>query len=442
MYSKECYMRKIENREIDIMEMLKYVLRQWKKVVIFIFVIFVLMLSVKGYSYQINKTKQITLTVEQLGDASMQKVEDIIKLKEKLYKFEEYKKNSAYMNINPMNSKVITLQYFITASNEDYVNAIYDLYANYIDQGSFKEQLSKKMETKIDNPADLISVVEPYKISEEKKTEKRVLCIRINVPDETDGQEIAEAVKEGLANYQIDTVSKVVGKHDLRFISESNYTELDEHVRAVQNDLEKMINETKTQIANAESQLTNLERAALQQKITGVESEVADAESSNVFSLKFLALALVVSIFVVIGMYSVYYLINNKLKSAKEMSEIFDIPYVEWNKRESGDDKQEIVRKELEFLCEIRDVKDVFVSCLDKSVERKCLESVFSEISGIEFVVGYNIYDSKFDLEMAKKHKNVILVVRPDRTSYDNIVKLLSKCEYLGIRIIGAVSME
>ena len=42
MYSKEQYMEKIENREVTISDLLKYNMKQWKKIALISVVIFIL----------------------------------------------------------------------------------------------------------------------------------------------------------------------------------------------------------------------------------------------------------------------------------------------------------------------------------------------------------------------------------------------------------------
>lgn len=442
MYTKDLYIQKVENRGIDILELFKYILKKWKKICGISIVLFVLLSLAICYKFRQNSNEQVNVEktqviMEQLSEEQQTRVKNVLKLYDRLDNIEDYKDNSAYMQLNAYNSKVTTIQYFVSASSKRNENTAYELYLNYIKQGDFKEKLQEELGDEVNKPADLVILWNGYyNASEGNDLDKKVLTLRINAPSEKLNEQIKTIVKESMNEYQLN-VEKYVGKHNLEIISESTFEGLDDLVREKQEGIERSIDEKGQQILRLENQLTEEEKTVLDQERGLAETEKVEItkNSRQDFPYKQLLAALLISIFVACGIYVLFYLLNNTLKNGKEILKYFDISCIEIKKGK----KKELVRKEVELLCKTSNARSVFISCL-KGVEDKVgLQEILSPIPDTVLILGESIYDDLDAMEKAKDCGNMILAAKTNATSYSSILEALQKCESLGINVIGAI---
>lgn len=443
MYTKDLYIHKIENKEIDILELLKYILKKWKKICGISVVLFVLLSLVICYKFFQNNNGQVIdgktqVVMEQLSENQQTRVESVLKSYKELDNMEDYKNNSAYMQLNAYDSRVTTIQYFVSASSEKNENIAYELYLNYVEQGNFKEELQKELGSEINQPEDLVILRNDYySASEGNDLDKKVLTLKINAPDEKLNEQIKTIVKKSMDDYRLNVVNKFVGQHDLKIISESSFGGLDDSVREKQEGIERSIEEKRQQILEMENRLTVEEKAVLDQKRNFAESGKEEITENNgqEFPYKRLLVVLFLSIFMACGIYVLSYFGNNKLKYSKEISKYFDISCIEIKKGK----KKEVIRKELELLCKTCNVESIFVSCLEGVGDKAELQEIFPLISGTTLILGENIYNNVDAMEKAKSCGNVIFVAKTYVTNYNSILETLQKCEDLGINVIGAI---
>ena len=437
MYSKEQYMEKIENREVTISDLLKYNMKQWKKIALISVVIFILISVAIVFKYR----------------AGQENIKEVLKYYKDLKTMEDYFMDSTYMSINAYNSRIYTSQYLVSSSVKGEAYKAYELYVNYINNGALKEEIEKTFSDNIKNVSDLIdlSVDNSYRQEERFKIDRFIINIRVNTPDEKISAEIMEMIKQKLDEYQQEVVNGLIKEHELKVLEESNFSGQDENVREKQASVESSMNDKRIYISGLESLMSEEEKAVLEQeklKIKGQEElkskreESAESTDGSKIPLVILIVfSLIASFIFVICMFSLYYFTNNKLKNRNEIVRFFDIPYIGMIKISPNASENKSVCKEIEILCRAKKIKDVFVSCIASVPEQLDLKALLSDITEVKTDIGPDISSNIAALESAKESKNVIIAVKYDSTSYGEIVEVLQKCEYLNIDVIGAVSI-
>ncbi len=460
MYSKEQYMEKIENREVTISDLLKYNMKQWKKIALISVVIFILISAAIVFKYRAGlkdgmeeQQETVSVSMQELTSAQQENIKEVLKYYKDLKTMEDYFMDSTYMSINAYNSRIYTSQYLVSSSVKGEAYKAYELYVNYINNGALKEEIEKTFSDNIKNVSDLIelSVDNSNRQEERFKMDRFIINIKVNTPDEKISAEIMEMIKQKLDEYQKAVVNSLIKEHELEVLEESNFSGQDENVREKQASVESSMNDKRIYISGLESLMSEEEKAVLEQeklKIKGQEeleskreesAESTDGSKIPLFIL--IVFSLIASFIFVICMFSLYYFTNNKLKNKNEIVRFFDIPYIGTIKLSPNICENESVCKEIEILCRARKIKDVFVSCIASVPEQLDLKALLSDITEVKADIGSDISRNIAALESAKESKNVIIAVKYDSTSYGEIVEVIQKCEYLNIEVIGAVSI-
>lgn len=442
MYSREQYMEKIENREINVSDLFKYNIKQWKKIVSLSIILFVLLSISIAFKYKGNEQQEsVMVSMEQLSVNQQKNVKNVLKLYEELDNMQDYLTNSSYMAINAYNGIIYNIQYFVSASSMSDAYNAYEIYSNYIKNGAMKEEIETILGDSIINSSELVELIVD---KENKQTEKLrsngyVISIKINAPDEDISKELVEMVKQKLNEYQQTVVDNLVDDHELKLLSENSYTGLDDSVREKQENVEYSMNNKRAYIASLENQMTGEEKLILEQerlKLAG--QEVVARANSKIATPILFVFALFASFILVICFFSIYYFTNNKLKNRNEIVRFFDIPYIGEVKNSYNAGENRAICKEIEMLCRAKGINEVVISCLETMPEQLNLKDILSDITGIKLDIVDNIYNAVPIIEC----KNLIIMVKYDTTTYSAIVDLVQKCEYLNIDVIGAINIE
>ena len=292
MYSKEQYMEKIENREVTISDLLKYNMKQWKKIALISVVIFILISVAIVFKYRAGlkdgmeeQQETVSVSMQELTSAQQENIKEVLKYYKDLKTMEDYFMDSTYMSINAYNSRIYTSQYLVSSSVKGEAYKAYELYVNYINNGALKEEIEKTFSDNIKNVSDLIdlSVDNSYRQEERFKIDRFIINIRVNTPDEKISAEIMEMIKQKLDEYQQEVVNGLIKEHELKVLEESNFSGQDENVREKQASVESSMNDKRIYISGLESLMSEEEKAVLEQeklKIKGQEELKSKREES------------------------------------------------------------------------------------------------------------------------------------------------------------------
>lgn len=461
LYPREEYIRKIENKELSLIELAKFVLVKWKLVMILCVIFFggwiltdVIMNSrinndlPPASEQESTEEQQIELTEDQ-----QKKIHDIIKQKEEVEKLENYRNTLAYMSIDPYTCNVNILQYLI--SGDGLGGEIYEAYRTYAGTGGLKKVVDENLGEEIANPSDLVSVisnqlqVEKQEFFKDRKS--YVLILKIVTTDANMNNEITDVVKDALEKYH-KYLSSVMGKHDLIMLSESSYWGSDSDIKQAQSELISEIEEKKARINNNESILDDNEKEFLEQlknnnSYNNNEEEVVIPVEKQGKSIIWYILVLVICGGISCLIVSCYYLFvfGSRLKSGEEIMSIFDLPYIGDISKKDLETSVFSMKDEIESVClEIKE-KNIFISVMSNvSNIKESFNTIKDKLEQNNLVItfGGNISENNESLKMARLSKNIVLVFEEGKTTYSSVDSVLQRCNNWGINIIGVINIS
>lgn len=440
MYSyKECE-RALENRKARVNELIKYFMTRIKQVCVCALILFCVIAVCLAVKYKNNIKDENPVTLEQLNDEQQKRVKSILRLYSELGNMDDYKANSAFMSINPFQCNISTTQFLIIADDEKTEKAAYEAYKNYISFGGIKEVVNNELGERINTPSDLVEIADKLIIDDnEIVIGENVICIKAVSSDPDLANEVMQIAKICINDYSV-TVTKNIGEHDIKLLAENSYLGKDESVLEEQELIEKEQNDKREQITNLENTITSQEKTVLENEKQNIEN-VSVGENTEKKLIFYIAVSLVFSIVFTFVFFVIYYLVNTKLKSSREMADLFGILGIDLEK---GNKKnQKLVSKEVELICKNNDIKNIlFVLMEDK--EKKVYDDVFEMIEHVEIEGGSinivkNILTDVSAMEMIQEYANIILVPSLYKTSYNEILEMIQKCEKFKINIMASV---
>ena len=132
---------------------------------------------------------------------------------------------------------------------------------------------------------------------------------------------------------------------------------------------------------------------------------------------------------------------NNKLKSERELPDIFGVPAI--GLKVKNEEDIEMICKEIELMCKMKNIKNLLVIVSDDYSKKitveinKIIEILNKKELNIE--IGSDPLKDFQSLEDLEKYQSVVLVSTLYRTSYETVLRVVRKCEQLQMRIVESI---
>lgn len=449
LYSREEYMYRIENQKIEIFELIKYMLSKWKIGLGLCIVFFLICICFVPFILKKDDSTNTEIQLEQLTEEQQNKIENILRLYDELKVMMDYENTSAYMNLNPYNCNVTTLQYIITDKTS--AGNSFKAYKAFIDSAKFKKVIEDELGKKVVKPSELVTYnVYEQTVFGEGKVDidlSQILSMRIVTSDESINNELVLIVKKLLDEYH-NYLLTTIKEHDIKLLSEDNFWGTDLSIRDKQNTYEVEMDRRRVQINNIKAELDNEEKAALEQLMTDekeIEEEIVSPR--GFFSGRVVILAVIMSLVLscfIIACYYIFFL-NNRIKNGEDIVSIFGLSCIGDISKKRNTEEGLIIQEEIGIRCISDKTNKIFMSMLTDSESIKSyIEAMKGKLKekGIELVVGENISQNIEAMKIVQSCKKVIFVSESRKTTYRSIDKVLQKCIGWGIDIVGVVNFE
>lgn len=439
MYTREEYLKRIDNNRIRISDLKRYCVKKWKLFLLLFFVSFLICMAFILSVYRREPVAPEPLEMDDLTEEQKERVDSALKLYQELENINMYKNESAYMKLNAFDCNITTLQYLIAPEDSSARAELYELYTNFIKNGKLKTVLEEKLGERMKYPADLVTLDEQKIMKTFPVSNEHVLCIKIVSEERKGSEEIAEIVNQAVGDYQTELAGRFE-KHSLKLVSQDSYQGADYDVRDNQDDIIDQCEEKRRQLVYLEDLLSVEEKTVLTAEKDGTVGQEAVVLKSSNFSWIFVFIALFAGVIIAGGFIVIYYIYSNKVKFQREIVDLFDIPLLGEISEKMDSEKKEDFGKELELYCSGLENKAVFLSSLDDN-EQKKLEPIkmFLEKRGITLILGGDICGSSQAVEEAATCKNLILTYQLDKTTYHELDSVIQKCCCYGIHVVGAI---
>lgn len=443
LYSSKQYTDRMENREIDLLEILKYMLEKWKVLLLSCVVLFLVFGTLAFFI-----SSRPAITKDDLTKKQQKEVDKALELYEELDDMEKYEATSVYMKLNPYECNITTLQYLITDYNA--AGNAFNMYKAFADSGSLKKIIEDKLGNEIENPSELVSysAYEKSLLGENNDDTKlsQVISVKIVAADEEMNSKITQIVKDSFEEYRT-YLQTVVADHDMQMLSEDNYVGTDQGILDFKDSFVLKMKDKQNQITEMESKLESEEKEVAEQ-LRDAQKDQEEIEPKNDNSLlKYLILAAMMSVFFPCVIIVIYYLVKyeNKIKNGRELTYVFGLPCIREIKNKGNQEEKAVVQEEIEILCSRAGQDHWYLSLLtdSKSVE-DYMESISENLreKKMGLTLGGNVAEDIESMKKVQEYKKIVLVCENRKTAYSSIYNVIQKCREWGIEAEGVVNFR
>lgn len=350
----------MEEREIDLLDMIADILSHWRGLLVALIIGAVLM---GGFSYvKSYRNIQSTPTVEEepeldelAVEEQLTQLEDSLSDSEKaavlttvddereyLYK-DKYFQESVYMQLDPLDIVQTELVYRIQAEDEGLAQHLGTLYKNIVGGVGLYDWVEQQTGIDAAYAAELISVSTNPEIFVRNganiSTGSDNLKVTVIQKDEETCGQLAAAVSSYMEQQQKNLV-KELGNHELILLSETSGKIISTDMMARQIDYGNQVSNLRSGIASAKAGFTadqqkyydlltweeETREAEMDQKDTTTEEEPVLVSPS--VSKKYVLLGAVLFAFVYAGILFLIYIFNSKIRVSDELQSLYHIPLI------------------------------------------------------------------------------------------------------------------
>ena len=488
----------MEEREIDLLDLIADILAHWRSVLIAMIVGAVL-LGVFGYvksykEFQNTQNEQVTVSntndttreekikrmKESLGDNLLAGVDSVIVWENKYDLKEIYYKNSLYMQLDPLHVVQKELVYQIQSEDNSGGSKFGIVYGNVINNIGLYDWIEQQTGMDAAYVGELISADVKSGMTIADGTQVLLSdsnCVKIVImqKDEESCENLADAVKEYLAMQQ-ENLSQEIGNHELILLSETMGTVMNTGVLNSQTAYRDEISSLKATIAATKAGFTE-EQKQYYNLLTQNDSEIVDttqdaaAESVTVqkpsISIKYVVLGAVIFAFVYAMILCLMYIFNGKLRASDELQNLYQIPQMglivkeskkkllpdQWvdNLRNHG--KRKFTPAQSMELA----VAAVKIAAVKNGLEHVCLmgcnltegadnvcESIKQALEKEQIAVTIldNVLYNAEAMEKLEIEKGVVLVEKAGSTLYNEVAKEIELLTRQDIAVLGGIVVE
>lgn len=490
----------MEEREIDLLDMIADILSHWRGLLIALIIGAVLM---GGFSYvksyrNVQNTQAVeeepeldeTAVEEQLAqlEDSMSDSDKATVLttvddeREYLYK-DTYSQESVYMQLDPLNIAQTELVYRIKAEDESLAQRLGTAYKNVVDGIGLYDWVEQQTGIAAEYAVELISVSANPEIfigngAQNIGIGSDSLKVTVMQKDEEACGQLAEAVS-GYLEQQQKNLAEKLGNHELILLSETSGKTMSTDVMSRQIDYGNQVSDLRARIASAKAGFTTdqqqyydlltweeeTKEVEVDQKDT--TTEVQPVLASPSVSKKYVLLGAVLFAFVYAGILFLGYIFNSKIRVSDELQSLYHIPQIGVVVKDSNkkfifdkwiDDLRHYGKRkfdaeqsmELAFAAvKIAAVKNklntiCLMGCNLGAGAGSVCENLKAalEKEGINVTVLDNVLYNAESMEKVDAMTGVVLVEKAGSTLYNEIANELALLKRQDIAILGGIIVE
>lgn len=489
----------MEEREIDLLDMIADILSHWRGLLVALIIGAVLM---GGFSYvksyrnvqseqeaeepeldEMSAEEQLAQLEDSLSDSEkISVVATVDDEREYIYK-DTYYRESIYMHLDPLNIARTELVYRIQAEDGSLAQGLGTVYKNIVGGVGLYDWVEQQAGIAAEYAAELISVsTDPAKFVGNSAQNISIgsdsLKVTVMQKDEKTCEQLAEAVNSYMEEQQKNLAEKL-GSHELILLSETSGKIISTDTMGRQIDYCNQLINLKAGIASAKAGFTEDQQKyydllTWDEKVKEAEMDHKDAateekpvlESPSV-GKKYVLLGAVLFAFVYAGILFLLYIFNSKIRVSDELQNLYHIPQIgvvvkasnkkfildKWvdDLRHYGKRKFDAEQSmELAFAAvKIAAVKNklntiCLMGCNLEAGAGSVCESLKAalEKEGINVTVLDNVLYNAESMEKVDAMTGVVLVEKAGSTLYNEIANELALLKRQDIAILGGIIVE
>ena len=469
----------IPERKLVLGDIVWYVLKKWRVLLVFI-LLFAVLLGVVKYrqDYKIANPPVVTQSLldvkNSLSKDDLLLVEQLVILNNRIDYRNEYRSNSIMMNIDPFDEKTVTLQYFIDNENDEKSSDLIFAYRNYVLNGQLGKDVVENLN--LDTKPEYITELFQFESSDESS-----FSVVIRHSDEEECAAIADEVKNLLNQYKTIVGSKV-GEHQLTILSDDKATVVDDELDQIQREDQTYVESLKISLSGLRSSLTDTTTTVLNnwdeilrleaegdENVEQEENQVAQPTQALVsVNGKYVLMGGLIGFFFATALLVLIYILSGKLRNKEEMNDlqVTNLGSVSLKKYRKGlggcVDKMldrakrvgcKMLSKEQQILylvsniqlaCERASIHKVCIVSTEKCDNEELLNILKSELEkvSIELIYCSDVNYSSEALVSLSQCGNAIIMEEQQKSYYKEIRNEIGLCKENKINILGSILVE
>lgn len=491
-----------EEVQIDIVNLLHYILKKWR-----IIVIAMLVLGMAANLYYVKNSSstvdmgtqaaeevsietQIENAKENLSEEEIQQVDrtyTMYSYNEASYKEkEEYLDSSLLMQLNPEEIPTVLLSYQVNQGvSEAEIRNIMTMYENTpLDEATYADIIGV-IGKKYKNTAvkELVSITDNVNNNSVilQNVDSGILNIRIYALEEKQCEKIADVIKKRMQAYT-EQLQQVFGEFSVQNISEQYYLSSDSTVSTQKMNVVSAMNSAYSYMNNVtngftEDQLTYFKlltkplNDSMEQENNGTDSQITvdNTAKASYFSAKYILVGLIAGAFLVALWYACVYIISQTVKDTDDLKVVTCLPIFGTVLRNGELDKRNKVDKwidslfsrgkkkeddavllerichEIELQAKKKEVKNILLTSSagneDIALIMDKVQQKLTEL-GVSAVKSDSIASDSIEaLEQLQKADGVVFVEQLMKSSREDIRKETELCSRYQVEMLGNVAV-
>ena len=432
-----------EEEEISLVDLIAYVFRHLKKMLIVSVVVALVLGGLLGY----KKTRgNVTIEDDDLNFFSVSKEAFDEKVKESNKSLNDYLINSDFFSLTPYNSVQAKALYYVEvddSSNVDYTASIIKTYIAKLSSDDVLSKLASKYNINEVYISDYISI---YSHINNNQVDKDNNLIDINVYyfDEEVANSILNDLENQLLSYN-DELSSSIGANKLTLVSENVYKGFNNDVVSIQKDKVDFINDLITSITDTQKQLNSL-----------YTSELNDNVSFKKTFVKYGVIGFVGVFIVLCVYYALVFIFSDKVYSANEFKDKTKIKvlgnltfdkinskYISWinklEKRPTIND-YELIASNIKAYGNTNKV--LLSSNLEDGIKEDIVSNLKKLLKNVEIISCGSLLTDSNAVNELDSVDSVILLAKCNKSSYKTIKEEMNKLNNLKVTNVYAIVVE
>lgn len=295
-----------EEEEISLVDLIAYVFRHLKKMLIVSIVVALVLGGLLGYK---KSRGNVTIEDDDLNSFLVSKESLDKKLEETNEELNNYLVNNDFFGMTPYNSVQARALYYVDVdSDADYVASLIKTYIAKLTSSDVLTEIAKKYNISEVYVSDYVSIYSHVNNNQVDK-DNNLIDINVYYSDEEIANSILNDLENKLLSYN-DELSNSIGVNKLTLVSENVYKGFNNDIVSIQKDKVDFINDLITSITDTQKQLNSL-----------YTSELNDNVSFKKTFVKYGVIGFVGVFFVMCVYYAIAFIFSDKVYSANEFKD-------------------------------------------------------------------------------------------------------------------------
>lgn len=346
--NKQDFWKRTEDIETDLLQMLRMLFIQWKKMAACALVLAVVF---GGYSYFRSLGSTVVPDMDATSEAELteeekENVEAAAALEKAVRGLEEYLDHSVLMQADPYHKNRAVMLYSIDHAKRQELQKITESYLNFLVNGGASDALKKKENGGWDMDKsylnEMITAYQktysfPYMMAVDSAVDEDILagslfCVEVTGKDRRMAKQLAADIQSVL-DKQYAVVKETIGGHKLTFISSEESIQADSGLQSQQRDKRALLSADRANLKSITDAFSK-EQMKAYQEITGIEDsreesveEIGSVIEKPRISRKMILLGAVAGICLYSGIFVCWYLAQDTLKSIDEINAMYTFPF-------------------------------------------------------------------------------------------------------------------